>query len=63
MQGSSNVTLLFDKIFHTMKKFVNNIKEWVIENWDDIRVLLFIGIPSGIVCIVLYKCIVLSRLL
>jgi len=45
-----------------MKKIADNIKEWARKNWDDIRILLLIGIPSGILCMILSRFMDFSKL-
>jgi hypothetical protein len=45
-----------------MSKIISNIKEWGQENWDDISLLLFIGLPAGLLCILIFSKLDMSKL-
>jgi hypothetical protein len=40
---------------NVMSRFIDKIKEWGQENWDDISLLIYVGIPSGLLCILLFS--------
>lgn len=46
----------------TMNKFFENIENWAKDNWDDISILLFIGLPSGLLCLIFFGCLDFTKL-
>jgi len=45
-----------------MKKNIDSIKKWGKENWDDISILLLVGLPTGLLCLILVGYIDFSKL-
>lgn len=45
-----------------MNKIIDHIKNWFKENRDDILLLLFVGLPTGLICILFSGCINFSNL-
>jgi hypothetical protein len=38
-----------------MKSRIGNIKSWLKKDWDEIMLLIFVGLPTGIFCILLSR--------